>query len=72
MKRLGTQRDAEEIKSHRFFKGVDWDAVLNKKTGPYPVTISQVPINGVSIEEVYGKTFDSESSKISGWSFKSN
>ena len=27
-------RDAELVKEHRFFSGVDWDAVINRKTIP--------------------------------------
>ena len=33
--RLGSSlRDAEDIKKHSFFKGIDWDKVYNKE---YPV-----------------------------------
>lgn len=30
--RLGGVRGIEEVKSHKFFKGVDFDAVLERKT----------------------------------------
>lgn len=34
-KRLGSGRsDAEEIKRHPFFKGVDWEAIINKRIPP--------------------------------------
>ena len=32
-KRLGAN-GAAEVKSHRFFKGMDWDAIYNKKIKP--------------------------------------
>ena len=28
--RLGTQNDADEIKSHEYFKDVNWDNIYNK------------------------------------------
>lgn len=35
MKRLGAGiRDAEEIKEHDFFKGINWDDVYNRKMTP--------------------------------------
>jgi hypothetical protein len=30
-KRLGAQKDAEEIKAHPFFEGINWDDVLKKR-----------------------------------------
>lgn len=34
-KRLGSSsKDAEEIKKHPFFKGIDWSAILQKKVKP--------------------------------------
>ena len=43
-KRLGSGRgDAEEIKRHPFFKGVNWDDMLAKKVPPpfYPSIVSK-------------------------------
>lgn len=35
MKRLGAGvRDAEEIKEHDFFKGINWEDVANRKFRP--------------------------------------
>jgi serine/threonine protein kinase len=35
-KRLGSRTDAEEIKEHPFFAGIDWNAMMAKKlTTPY-------------------------------------
>ena len=33
-KRLGSRQDMDDIKSHRFFEGLDWDALMNKKILP--------------------------------------
>ena len=44
-KRLGSGRgDAEEIKRHPFFKGVNWDDMLAKKVPPpfYPSIVSKL------------------------------
>jgi hypothetical protein len=29
-KRLGVKNDVEDIKAHPFFRGIDWDDVLNR------------------------------------------
>lgn len=35
MKRLGAgQRDAEEIKEHPFFEGIDWEKVYRRQLKP--------------------------------------
>ncbi|ORY97646.1 kinase-like domain-containing protein [Syncephalastrum racemosum] len=41
-RRLGaSEADAEDIKAHPFFKGIDWDNLLNKETSPpfYPTVV---------------------------------
>lgn len=41
-RRLGaSEADAEDIKAHSFFKGIDWDNLLNKETSPpfYPTVV---------------------------------
>lgn len=44
--RLGSgPQDASEIKDHPFFKNVDWDAVLNKRTRPEWIPKIQDPID---------------------------
>jgi len=43
-KRLGaSQADAQEVKSHAYFKNVDWQAMLEKKV-PVPYTPKFVSI----------------------------
>lgn len=32
--RLGSQRDAQELKEHQFFADIDWDALMHKKIPP--------------------------------------
>lgn len=34
LKRLGYERDAEEIKEHPFFSEIDWDDIQNRKYIP--------------------------------------
>jgi len=29
-KRLGSEKDAQEIKEHPIFKGINWEKVINK------------------------------------------
>ncbi|GFG32399.1 hypothetical protein Cfor_05292, partial [Coptotermes formosanus] len=33
-KRLGTRGSADKIRQHRFFKGIDWQALLDKRVDP--------------------------------------
>ena len=50
MKRLGAgPRDSEEIKSHIFFKDVDWKIVIEKKLPVPPSRIRKIEPNPISI-----------------------
>jgi protein-serine/threonine kinase len=70
-KRLGSSRDAEEIKLHEFFEGVSWDAVMNRALRPplpqAPAFKSETP----DPAKVYGSLEESKDSRthLSGWSF---
>jgi hypothetical protein len=68
-KRLGSLRDAEEVKMHRFFRGIDWDAVFRRELCPPKGGKVEVPKTGVQAEEIYGNFYNAESSKIMGWTF---
>lgn len=70
-KRLGAHKDAEEIKMHKFFKGIDWEAAKRRELDPPKVKIPEVPLEGVPIESIFGKIISAEGSKINGWSFVS-
>ncbi|OMJ90296.1 hypothetical protein SteCoe_7315 [Stentor coeruleus] len=71
-KRLGALRDAEEVKQHRFFKGIDWEAVERKELKPHKIHMPKISDKGVDLEEMYGNCFSGESTKVFGWSFISN
>ncbi|OMJ79752.1 hypothetical protein SteCoe_20185 [Stentor coeruleus] len=71
-KRLGALRDAEEVKQHRFFKGIDWEAVERKELKPHKIHMPKISDNGVDLEEMFGNCFSGESTKVFGWSFISS
>lgn len=51
MKRLGAgARDSEEIKSHIFFKDVDWKQVIEKRLPVPKARIRKIEPNPISIQ----------------------
>jgi len=68
-KRLGSEKgDANEIKSHPFFNGVDWNLVMQKKNKmPTPIFKSLDELMKVDENMVYnsGQSWQT----IEGWSF---
>lgn len=56
-KRLGSgKKDAEELKSHPFFKGVDWKEVLERKQVMTPPVLKEVRKSTVNLADiVYGE-----------------
>jgi protein-serine/threonine kinase len=71
-KRLGAIRDAEEIKQHRFFKGIDWSAVAEKQLKTHKINIPDVPNCGPNVESVFGLGQANGGPKVNGWSFVCN
>lgn len=72
-KRLGTRRDAEEIKENSFFYGINWDSVLRKELRPprpqhTPIMKGMIPQDKIT---GYHSEID-QSNRISGWTFISN
>ena len=68
-KRLGALKDAQEIKQHVFFKGVNWDSVLKRELKP-PVPISPcIPNSSIPPEKLYGELSGNDVNKIGGWTF---
>lgn len=70
-KRLGAnKKDAEEVKEHPFFNGIDWNEFLNRKVPPPPAKpVRRVP-KGVSLEKIFGKLEDEKvAQRVEGWSF---
>ena len=68
--RLGSQKGAEEIKSHPWFKSLDWEAVKSRKTKPEKPKLKKMKLHHLKVSE-HG-LFDTEEStknKVSGWTF---
>ena len=57
---------------HRFFKGIDWEAVMKRELKPPRVRIPEIPSDGVPVEEMFGKILTGDTAKVSGWSFISD
>jgi len=68
-KRLGAKNDAEDIKCHPWFKGVNWDDVYNRKIKPPAPDIKKIesPVMNIRIEDTLPK--DKGRDYISDWSF---
>ncbi|OMJ69442.1 hypothetical protein SteCoe_32837 [Stentor coeruleus] len=71
-KRLGAIRDADEVKEHRFFKGIDWNSVYRKELCPPKIQKIEVPKTGTPAEEIYGTFLAADSNRILGWTFVSD
>lgn len=72
-KRLGAKRDAEEVKDHRYFQGVNWDSVFRRELKlpiPPKPALSQ---NLIPLERIFGDlTIPSDhTNKVTGWTFVS-
>ena len=68
-RRLGYLRDAEEVKEHRFFNGINWQAVYKKELCPPKVPLIEAPSAGVPAEDIFGHFVNTEVNKIIGWTF---
>lgn len=71
-KRLGAERDAEDIKKHKFFKRIDWDAVYRRELCPPKLPKSDIPKVGIPAHEIYGNFYSADDNKIQGWTFISD
>lgn len=73
-KRLGAKRDAEEVKEHRYFAGINWDSVLRRELRP-PMPMKPILMPAyIPLEKIYGdlsKIRDSSNS-VPGWTFVSD
>lgn len=78
--RLGaSSKDAEEVKSHKYFKDVNWNDVINKKIKPPPLTYKPKPLHVFSkprhFEDYSDLQISNDRSRLthfSGWSFINN
>lgn len=73
LKRLGCRRDAEEIKEHPFFYGINWESVLRKELRPPKPVVTPIMHGSIPQDNIIGShcTFDPET-HISGWTFISS
>mmetsp|Transcript_5320 Transcript_5320/g.5276 ORF Transcript_5320/g.5276 Transcript_5320/m.5276 type:complete len:510 (+) Transcript_5320:194-1723(+) len=70
-KRLGSRRDAEEIKEHHFFYGINWDSVMRRELRP-PRPPKPIMVHGtVSQERVVAaeSLVNNETTHLTGWTF---
>lgn len=73
-RRLGAKRDAEEIKEHRYFSGINWDSVLRRELRPpMPIKLVLMP-SYIPLEKIYGDLtkIKDKSNTVPGWTFISN
>ena len=69
-KRIGSLRDAEEIKEHEFFAGIDWDLALNRRLVP-PIPAHQTNITGYIPKSYEYEEYvdEAESVNLDNWTF---
>ena len=66
-KRLGSQRDSEQLKQHPFFGDLEWQDVFNRK-----LQMPGVDIPKINIHETIKISFNSSeehNKKVQGWTF---
>lgn len=73
-KRLGAKRDAEEVKEHRYFNGVNWDSVLRREFRPLIPARPVIMPTYIPLEKVYGDLTkpNNLSNIVTGWTFVSH
>lgn len=70
LKRLGSsKKDAEDIKNHSFFKGVDWKACLMKKISVPPFREIKRITREIDLEKIFKMEDENfEKPRLDGWS----
>lgn len=69
-KRLGAgPTDAEEIKKHVWFKGVNWNDVYKRKLKPPKPIIKKYKVGEFLAPPITQKTIEPTKNKVEGWSF---
>ena len=71
LKRLGAgPRDSEDIKTHQFFRGIDWEVVARRELEVPVPSRPSLNVGSVSAEKVYGSLEPYASdTHFQGWSF---
>ncbi|OMJ93575.1 hypothetical protein SteCoe_3411 [Stentor coeruleus] len=69
-KRLGaSKKDAEEVKADAFFKGINWEAYMNKQVKPPNFHPIRRVFREVNLEKMFGKLEEEmPTSRLDGWS----
>ena len=70
-RRLGSsKRDSEEVKSHPFFKGVNWNMVVKKQVTPPAVREIKRIMKEINLDKIFqiNEPDDFETPKLDGWS----
>lgn len=66
--RLGANRDADELKEHRFFRNVNWEDVLNRKLPVPPIDIPPVNLQE-TIKVSFNDKAQEKVKRIEDWTF---
>ena len=70
LKRLGSRRDAEEVKENPFFYGINWDSVLRKELRPPKPHLTPIMPGTLPQEKIMGsQSHIDHDNHISGWTF---
>ena len=70
LKRLGSRRDADEVKEHPFFYGINWDSVLRKELRPPKPQLTLIMPGAIPQDKIIGNQSQIDpSNHISGWTF---
>jgi hypothetical protein len=67
-KRLGWASGVDEIKSHKFFAELDWEAVRNRTYDVFKPPISHFTGPTPTQNDVYGVLKDTPAKRLRGWS----
>jgi len=67
-KRLGAQNDAADIKTHPWFKDINWDDALQRKLQPPAPEKKPLKLNGMANHKLEEQTANMRN-YIQGWSF---
>lgn len=71
--RLGAKRDAEEVKQHRFFAGINWESVLRRELKPPAPEPRSVPEQSIPGHHIFGEADSGdEGNRVTGWTFISS
>lgn len=66
--RLGAVRDADELKEHKFFAGVNWNDVLNRRLPVPSVEVPPVNLNE-TIKVNFNDRLAEKVERINNWTF---